>query len=80
MKRAIQKWGNSLALRIPKEIALELGLSKGTEVVMVAEGEALVVTPVRSHPSNLEELVSGITQSNKHPHVETGSPRGREVW
>ena len=80
MKTRIQKWGNSLALRIPKAFAAEANLSEESVVsVSVVEGR-LVVTAVAKPKVTLEELLAGITDENLHGEVSTGSPVGSEEW
>ena len=79
LRRVIQKWGNSLAVRIPRELARDLGFDLGVEVDVVADGEALVVKVARGRYS-LADLVSRISAGNKHPEVGTGRRRGRESW
>jgi len=75
----VQKWGNSLAIRIPKPFALEVGLEQNSVVVVsVSEGK-LVLEPVKLLYS-LEELLAQVTQDNLHQDVETGPAVGREVW
>ena len=80
MRVKVQKWGNSLALRIPRSLAVESQIEKGSEVnVSLVEGN-LVVTPVTKQRYTLEELVAGITPQNIHHEVDTGPARGDEEW
>jgi antitoxin MazE len=80
MKTKVQKWGNSLALRVPKSFAVHCGLEDGSAVdLCVREGE-LVVTPMPAKKHTLEELVAGITAKNRHELIEWGPPVGGEVW
>ncbi len=83
MEQTIQKWGNSLAVRIPKSLARELGLQQGSEVELSSEEGALVLKPrlkrVR-RKYNLEEMLAGITDENTQPFIDLGSPVGKEVW
>ena len=80
MKMQIRKWGNSLAIRIPRALAVESQIEQGAEVnVTVIEGK-LVITPVTKKSYNLEELVAGITEENRHSEVHTGPAQGDEVW
>lgn len=80
METRVQKWGNSLAIRIPKSIAGEIGLEQDTLVdVSVAEGK-LVVTPVERPTFTLDGLLAGITEENRHGEVGTGAPAGDEEW
>ena len=80
MKARVQKWGNSLALRIPKALAAETGLAEDAEVELSKVKGKLVVTPVKKHRYTLDELVSGITDENRHGEVDFGPPVGGEVW
>ena len=80
MKMQIRKWGNSLAIRIPRALAVESQIEQGAEVnVTVFEGK-LAITPVTKKSYNLEELVAGITEENRHSEVDTGPAQGDEVW
>ncbi len=80
MRTQIQKWGNSLALRIPKSFATESSIEEGSLVDMsIIEGR-LVIEPISEPTYSLEELLAGITKENIHAEVDTGSPTGKEVW
>ncbi len=80
MKTVLQKWGNSLALRIPRAFAEELAVDEGQRVdVRVARGR-LIVAPVPKAAYHLGDLVAGITRKNVHAEATTGAARGREVW
>ena len=78
MKTEISKWGNSLALRIPKAVASEVNLSEGSEVTVAAIDGRLVVTPVTDRRYKLEELLSAVSKSNVHSEVDLGRPVGNE--
>ena len=80
MKTAVQKWGNSLALRIPKAYADETSLREGASVDLTLESGTLVVRPIRMPALTLEGLLEGVNPRNRHPSVETGPVVGREVW
>ncbi len=80
MHSRVQKWGNSLAVRIPKAFAVEVGLSPDADVeVTVLEGK-VVVTPVRAPSYTLKGLVAKVTARNRHSEVAWGPSAGREVW
>jgi antitoxin MazE len=80
MKTRVQKWGNSLALRIPKSFADEVGLKKETSVdVSLAEGK-LVITPEAKPKPTLKRLLATITKENMHGEFETGRAVGKEIW
>jgi antitoxin MazE len=78
MRARIQKWGNSLALRIPKSFAEEAGLQNDTSVDISLKDGKVVVIPV-SQPT-LEQLLSRITTENLHHEIDTGPAMGNETW
>jgi antitoxin MazE len=80
MKTRIQKWGNSLALRIPKSVAAESHLEQGMLVEVSLLDGKLLVTPLRPPAVSLEELLQGITPENLHHEVDTGPAVGNEAW
>ena len=80
MQARIQKWGNSLAIRIPKAFVKEAHVAYGTAVdLSVADGK-IVIDPHRGPEYRLEDLLKGVTKRNRHAEVETGAPVGQEVW
>ena len=80
MTTKIQKWGNSLAIRIPKAFAAEADLSELSTVDLSIIDGKLVLTPFIVPAYTLEELVGGITDDNLHEAFWTGPPVGREEW
>ncbi|MGD0898131.1 MAG: AbrB/MazE/SpoVT family DNA-binding domain-containing protein [Thermoguttaceae bacterium] len=76
----VQKWGNSLGVRIPKVLARDIQVEEGGEVDLRAEAGRLVIEPVRDKPLSLGELLSRITPENLHGEISFGRPVGREVW
>ena len=78
MRLSIQKWGNSLALRLPRTLTKELGLGPGTPVDVHLEADGIIIKRV---PVSyvLEDMVSEIREENKHGEIEFGR-KGREVW
>lgn len=80
MQSKVQKWGNSLALRIPKSFATEIGLADETSVELSLVEGKLVVTPLPLPQYSLDELLSAITPDNLHSEVDFGSSEGNEVW
>ena len=80
MLTKIQKWGNSLGLRIPRSFAAEAQVKAGSTVdISVADG-GLVVRPVHRRKYRLSELLKGVRPGNLHEEVTTGEPVGREAW
>jgi antitoxin MazE len=80
MKARIQKWGNSLALRIPKPFAEESNLHEDTAVDVSVRAGKLMVVVIEEQQLTLEDLVAKITPSNRHAEIETGKAVGNEVW
>ena len=80
MKTRVQKWGNSLALRIPKSFAVEAGLHANAAVELSLVEGALVVQPIAPKPLSLDQLLRGITDENLPGEWDTGPAVGKEVW
>ena len=80
MKVKIQKWGNSLAVRIPKPLAEQTSIEVHCTADISVEGDLLIIRPIRSREYSLRELVSGINQKNIHQEVSTGKIFGKESW
>ena len=79
MRVQVQKWGNSLALRIPKPFAQDVGVGAGTVVdVSVSKGR-LIAAPV-TRRVRLDNLLRRVTKRNLHGETETGPAVGREAW
>jgi len=76
----IQKWGNSLGVRIPKSFAVEAGVEDGSAVDISVDGGRLVIRPIGKARYDLEELVAEVRQDNIHYEISTGDATGREVW
>jgi antitoxin MazE len=74
------RWGNSLALRIPRSVAAEAGVEYGSSVEVQVENGAMVVRPVSETKVDLAELLRGVKKANVHGEVSTGRRKGREVW
>jgi antitoxin MazE len=80
MLTKVQKWGNSLAVRIPKAFALDARLNNDSVVeVSLVDGQ-IVIKPVASPAWSLEQLLSGVTSNNLHHENDTGGAVGNEVW
>lgn len=80
MRTRIRKWGNSLALRIPRSFAAEAQVEEGSTVDITVEGGSLRVRPVRARRYVLSELLEGVSRRNLHAEVEWGEAVGREAW
>lgn len=80
MRARVQKWGNSLALRIPKSFAIEAGLQNESSVEISLEEGKLVIMPVAEQELTLEQLMAQVTEENVHHEIDTGPAAGRETW
>jgi antitoxin MazE len=80
MVTKIQKWGNSLGLRIPKSFAKEAGVEEGSAVDISIRDGNLVIKTIRPLKYELDELLSEIRKDNLHDEISTGQPVGREAW
>lgn len=83
MTTTIQKWGNSLGVRLPKELADSFNLTAGSRVVFVRNKNSFEIQPqvkTQIPKYTLEELVKGITKKNRHKEFDWGKPMGKEVW
>lgn len=80
MLTKIQKWGNSLGLRIPKSFAKQAGVQAGSEVDLSIEGSDLIVRSKRRQRHQLGELLKGVTPRNLHKEIGSGDAVGREAW
>lgn len=79
MQTKVQKWGNSLGVRIPRSFAAETRVEAGSTVEISVEKGSLRIRPVRRRYS-LRELLRKVTSRNLHKEVGTGVPLGRETW
>ena len=76
----VQRWGNSLAVRIPKPFALEIGLEQNTLVIVTISEGKLLLEPIVEPKYTLEQLLAEVTEDNLHHEVDTGEAVGNEVW
>jgi len=80
METTVQKWGNSLAVRIPKAFAEEAGVLEGSAVdISVAHGQ-IVVRRLRQREVTLDDLLAAVTAENIQAEMDTGPSVGREAW
>jgi antitoxin MazE len=79
MKTRVQRWGNSLAVRIPKLLADEIAFSENTDVDLVLRHGELVVSLAKRKRYVLEDLLVGMTPDNRHGEIGWGAPAGNEI-
>jgi antitoxin MazE len=75
----VTRWGNSLAVRIPKALAEQTRIEEGSEVELSVVDGMLTIRP-RALIYRLDELLAQITPENRHDEVDWGEPRGKEAW
>jgi antitoxin MazE len=80
MLTKVQKWGNSLALRIPKAFAIDAQLENDSFVEIAIVDGRIIITPVVAPSWTLEELLAGINKNNIHHEIDTGFAVGNEAW
>jgi len=78
MQSKIQKWGNSLAVRIPKGFADHLSLSNGRTVEIRDVKGAITISPVKEDKPDLVALLAGINKENLHAESDFGQ-EGNEL-
>ena len=77
MQTVVQKWGNSLGIRIPSMYVKEFNLKNGNSVDIIEENGKIVIVPPKK---TLQEMLSRVTTENIHSPIETGSSLGNEEW
>lgn len=75
----VARWGNSLAVRIPRPMADQVRIEEGQEVELSVVDGCLTIRP-RPRGYTLDELLDQVTPENRHDEVDWGTPEGDEVW
>lgn len=78
MQVQVTKWGNSLGIRVPKEVATRVGLSEGSRVEVTADGDRIIISAERP-VYTLDELLVGMTPDAMHEAFDWGPDLGDEV-
>lgn len=71
----MKKWGNSLALRIPKSYAAQLGVGENSNVSLELVGDQLII----KRSQTLEEMLADISDNNRHQVMDFGELQGKEM-
>ena len=79
MRTNIQRWGNSLGVRIPKPFALQVALEENCEVDISIDGDRIILR-VAQKDWQLDELLAGMTSDNLHKETDWGRTEGVEAW
>jgi len=77
MQTVVQKWGNSLGIRIPSHYVKEFNLKNGASVEIIEKNGTIVIVPPKT---TLDSLLSRVSESNIHEPIETGVSMGSEEW
>jgi antitoxin MazE len=80
MNARVTKWGNSLAIRLPKTAAEAANIAEGDALEIRVPSKGRVELRARRSKASLTELVAKITPENRHAETDWGAPAGRELW
>jgi len=83
MRATVSKWGNSLGIRVPRDVAADLHLGEGSVVEIERRGDGYLIKPTGRAPLKhyrLSDLVAKIRDESRPEELEWGPPRGSEVW
>ena len=75
----VAKWGNSLAIRIPKNIADKINLQEGSSISIDVNDNNIVITPEKPKYT-LEELLADARSEDFDGEYDWGEPVGDEIW
>jgi antitoxin MazE len=78
MVAVVKKWGNSLGIRLPYVLAKSYSLQDGSTVELENTNNGIYIVP--KHKETLSALLNKITPENIHEEIDTGTPRGEEIW
>lgn len=80
MQTKVMKWGNSLAIRIPKSLAKSAKINEGNEISMKSVKNKILLQKVHNKSYSLKSLLSKINSNNIHKEINTGDAVGKEIW
>jgi antitoxin MazE len=76
----VARWGNSLAVRLPKHVVESAGLAEGASVNVTVSNDGTITLRSTKPEYTLQELLKGVTKENVHPETDWGKPVGKEFW
>jgi antitoxin MazE len=79
MQAQVLKWGNSLAVRIPKPIAEGARLQLGDPLEIAVAADGVVQMHRAGEIPSLAQLVAQITPENRYEEISLGAETGREA-
>jgi antitoxin MazE len=81
MQVRVQKWGNSLAVRLPKPLAQDAEVKEGTVLNLAVSEGKVVATPLRNKKKlSLKQMLAKVNKKNLHVEMDIGRSVGREIW
>lgn len=80
MRMVVKKWGNSASVRIPAAVMEAARLELDQPVEVREEAGRIVIEPIREEMHDLDRMIAGITDENRHGAVDMGPPVGQEAW
>lgn len=80
MTTKVQKWGNSLAIRIPKEFANSIDLKEGSFISLSLKGQVIAIKNHKKPVYKLSDLLKGYKKTKENREFDFGKPIGREIW
>lgn len=83
MRVHVKKWGNSASVRIPASVMAAARLSLDQAVEVREEGGRIIIEPLppdQGPEVDIDALIAGITDENRHEETDFGPPVGREIW
>ena len=80
MRVTVRKWGNSASVRIPSSVMTAARVRLDQAVDIREERGRIVIEPVRKPSVNLDDLIAGITDENRHGEIDFGKPVGNETF
>jgi antitoxin MazE len=80
MRTKAQKWGNSLAVRLPRPVALQAGIRPNDTLDVEVRHGRVLLTRSEHQDYRLGDLLRRVTKENLHEETDWGQRMGREVW
>jgi antitoxin MazE len=75
----LMRWGNGMAIRIPKALMEDAHLSEGDALHLIVRNGAIIAKPAKKKPA-LKDLLAKVSADNVHHEVDWGKPQGKEAW
>ena len=79
MEGKVEKWGNSLGIRIPISFSTQAGITEGSSIEFSIDGEKISIVPKHKNEYSIDELVSMISEINVHYEIKTNGPVGNKI-